>query len=515
MKKLILLLAGACACRLFAAELTSEEQTWLKNHPVIRIAPDPEFPPIEWIDEDGTYRGITSEFMKLIEDQLGITFQVVRCKDWDEVLQKARDRKVDLLPAAAQTPERAEYMLFSEPHMAFPGVIITTTKNSSLDTTEELYGKRVGIVSGYVWDEFIREQHPAIRIVEVRNVIEGLRRVATGDIDAFIGTLPIVIYYIEQEGIHNLVVAGQTEYETRLSILTRKDWPVLNDIIRKTLASIPETRKKEIIQKWITLQPSSIFRQKAFWIILASVLGVVALGILMVLLWNISLKKQVAVQTAALEESRERIRQDLREKEILLQELYHRTKNNMQVIIAMLSIQAREHTDSELSRLFREVIDKIHSMSMVHQKLYEAESLSNIDLREYIIDLTQHLRQSYQMVGPETTLDIDVCEAPVTIDTAVPLGLILTELISNIFKHAFPGGRKGNITIFLQKNRNGEFVLIVADDGVGISSDSELHSGGSLGLESVYNMVQHQLNGTISYVSQQGLQWRITFPLNT
>jgi len=105
-------------------ELTGEEKQWLSEHKIIKIAPDPFFPPIEHIDKDGNYTGISAEFMKIIENDLGIKFQVIHCKDWDEVLQKAKNREVDMLPAAAQTPQREDYMLFSTPYLEFPGVII-------------------------------------------------------------------------------------------------------------------------------------------------------------------------------------------------------------------------------------------------------------------------------------------------------------------------------------------------------------------------------------------------------
>jgi ABC-type amino acid transport substrate-binding protein len=248
-------------------QLTEAETDWLKEHPVIRIAPDPDFPPIEWFNKDKIYQGITADLMQLISSTLDIEFKVVQCNTWDEVLNKAKSREVDMLPAAAQTPKRAEYMLFSDPHLVFPGVIITTKDNQHLNNSKELYYKEVGIVSGYLWNEFIRKDHPQIKIVNVANITDGLRKVSTNDIDAFIVTLPIALHYIEQEGIPNLIIAGETEYETKLSIHTRKDWPLLNSIMNKTLKAIPVEKKKNIINKWISLKQKSFFYQKDFWII--------------------------------------------------------------------------------------------------------------------------------------------------------------------------------------------------------------------------------------------------------
>ncbi|RLC51785.1 MAG: hypothetical protein DRI23_04305 [Candidatus Cloacimonadota bacterium] len=328
------------AGQLSALELTNEEKNWLKEHPIIRIAPDPEFPPIEWFDENDEYVGIAADFMKQIESALGIEFEVVKCRNWDEVLQKARDKEVDLLPAAAQTPQRAEYMLSSEPHLVFPGVIITTNNNHNLINTKALYNKNVGIVSGYVWYEFISRDHSQINIVDVANITDGLRKVATNEIDAFIATLPIALYYIEQEGISNLIIAGEIDYETKLSIQTRKDWPLLNSIMIKSLKAISPEKKQEILKKWIFLKPMSIFSSRTFWIIAISMLAAGLLIVIMAGFWNTSLKKQVRIKTRELEEDIEK-RKKLETELIASEEKYKLLVENQVDMLVKVDMEGR------------------------------------------------------------------------------------------------------------------------------------------------------------------------------
>lgn len=294
--------------------LNQEEIAWLKDHPVIRIAPDPEFPPVEWIDENGKYKGIAADYMELISKQLNVKFQIVQCKSWEEVLAKARNREVDLLPAAASTLDRAEYMLSSQPYLSFPGVIITPERNHDLSSIAKLAGKKVGIVSGYFWHEIIHSDYPKINIVAVANVTEGLRKITTNEIDAFIAYLPIASYYIEQEGITNLVVAGETEYRSNLSIQSRKDWPILNSIINKSLQQIPRKKKQEVYKKWIRLQSQSIFSNHWFWIIIFSILVLSGVIVGLTSFWNKALKKQVENKTIELHKDisrREKIEEDL------------------------------------------------------------------------------------------------------------------------------------------------------------------------------------------------------------
>ncbi|NQV17188.1 MAG: transporter substrate-binding domain-containing protein [Armatimonadetes bacterium] len=272
-------------------DFTQSELQWLETHKIIRIAPDPDFLPIESFDEKGNYIGISADYMKLIEKELGIKFEVIRCKNWDEVLDKAQKREVDLLPAAAQTPHRAEHMLFSSSYLVFPGVIITRHDYEKIDSTEKLYGKKVTIVSGYVWQEYFTLHHPKIEIVLVNFIQDGLRDVATGEVDAMIATLPVALYYIEKEGILNLHVSGETEFFSKLSILTRKDWPILNSIINKALQNIPNKKKKEIYLKWISFEYNSFFGIRNFKEVLFIFLTQALYIIIIILLWRNFKKK--------------------------------------------------------------------------------------------------------------------------------------------------------------------------------------------------------------------------------
>jgi len=337
-----------------AMDLTQKELNWIEEHPVIRIAPDPEFPPIEWFDENNNYKGITADFMKIIADALDIEFEVVQCQSWNEILQKAKSREIDLLPAAAQTPNRAKYMFFSDPYLIFPGVIITTKSNKNLISTDKLFNKKVGIVSGYVWHEFFNTDHPDIEIIGVANIVEGLRKVSINEIDAFIATLPIALYYIEQEGIPNLIVSGETEYETKLSIQTRKDWPILNSIMTKALKTISPEKKKDIINNWIYLKPMTIFSNSTFWIIVLSVFLLAVFIIMVIIIWNTSLKKQVKLKTKELKEDIARrivVEEKLKESEQFLNSILNSVQDGVSVLKLDLTIR---HVNEIMNKWYKE-----------------------------------------------------------------------------------------------------------------------------------------------------------------
>jgi PAS domain S-box-containing protein len=291
--------------------LTQQEKEWLVKHPVISVAPDPDFPPIEWFDNNGKFTGIAADYVSLVQKQLGITFKIVRCSSWDEVLLKVRNKEVDMLSAAAQTPQREEYLLFSEPHVILPGVIITRKEVRDNITLQDLKGMKVAIVSGYVWQEFISRDHPAIKLDPVHDVQTGLRKASFGIDDAMIENLATATTCIEKEGITNLKVAGETGYYTRLSFAIRNDWPELRSVLDKALASINEDTKKQIYQQWIHIHRQPLLPGRIFWIILAGVIIV----IISILAWNRLLTRRVGERTYKLTETVRRLESEVSERQ--------------------------------------------------------------------------------------------------------------------------------------------------------------------------------------------------------
>ncbi len=276
------------------------EKQWLSEHPVIRFAPDPNFPPVEWFDTRGNFTGIAAEYIGLIKKKLGVRLEIVRYDSWDDVLAGAKAREVDMLSAAAQTPGRRKYLSFTDPHLEFPGVIITREGTGEKLDIAHLRGMRVAVVSGYVWHEMIAEEYPDIIIDPVPDLQTGLRKVSFGMADAMIENVATATWCIEREAITNLMISGETPYTSRLSFASRNDWPELNGILRKALASIDSETKDGIYRKWIRLDSVSVLRRPVFWISLLSVLGAALFVLLLVMGWNRALQRKVAHRTAEL-----------------------------------------------------------------------------------------------------------------------------------------------------------------------------------------------------------------------
>lgn len=179
---------------------------------------------------------------------------------------------------------------------------------------------------------------------------------------------------------------------------------------------------------------------------------------------------------------------------MLLQEIHHRVKNNLQIISSLLSLQSGYTEDPRVLASFQDSQNRIRSMALIHEKLYRSENLAQVDLAEYIRDLVASLCRSYQAQAHYIELDIEAERLFLEINRAVPSGLILNELISNSLKHAFPEGREGKIWVTLQTTNSGQIRMSVGDNGVGFPAAFDFRSTSTLGLQLVNTLVG-QLNG--------------------
>jgi two-component sensor histidine kinase len=206
----------------------------------------------------------------------------------------------------------------------------------------------------------------------------------------------------------------------------------------------------------------------------------------------------------------EQIRKNLREKEILLRELYHRTKNNMQVISSMLRMRARSLKNPQLLNAFNEIEGKILSMALVHQKLYESKDLSQLNLKDYINSLIVLIKQLYLDFMNNITIHTKMKDIYVLIDTAIPLGLVVNELLTNAIKHAFPDGRRGEIKVNLDVIPCNFLVLKISDNGIGLPKNFDFQKDIHLGLQTILDLAEDQLNGKTSFTNRNGLHFSLT-----
>lgn len=189
----------------------------------------------------------------------------------------------------------------------------------------------------------------------------------------------------------------------------------------------------------------------------------------------------------------------LRERETLIREIYHRTKNNMNVIISLLSLKSSNIMNPELSRVFSEIETKIRVMALVHEKLYTSQNLTYIDLDDFLYEMISLLRKSYGTGFDRIRISADIKKISIAIEVAIPVSLVINELISNSIKHAFPESGEGNIDLKIEEPEQNRIKIIYSDNGTGVPEKFDFRNQPSLGLQIIFMIVEHQLNGRIDF----------------
>jgi two-component sensor histidine kinase len=222
--------------------------------------------------------------------------------------------------------------------------------------------------------------------------------------------------------------------------------------------------------------------------------------------------KKLKAEIEERKEAEKKLKKSLQEKEVLLKEIHHRVKNNLQVISSLLNLQSKKIKDKEALEAFSESCDRIRTMASIHNQLYRHENLAEINFGQYIEDLTSYLFRSYKGKSNNIKLDIKVDdEIALDIGTAIPCGLIVNELVTNSLKYAFPETERGRIKIILDREAGGNLKLEVSDNGIGLGDDFSFDNRSTLGSRLVKRLVD-QLDGKIEFDSSNGAKFFITFP---
>lgn len=206
----------------------------------------------------------------------------------------------------------------------------------------------------------------------------------------------------------------------------------------------------------------------------------------------------------------EQLKTSLSEKEILLQEIHHRVKNNLNIIISLLNLQSSYISDNDILEMFLDSQSRIRTMALIHEQLYTSETLARIDFADYITNLVNHLSAAYQSTLNNIELCVSVTPVTLNLETATPCGLMINELLTNVFKHAFPDGRSGKISVILTREAQ-QLQLVVQDNGIGLRSDLNWHTCSTLGLR-LMRLLALQLEADLSQDSTEvGTCFRLTF----
>ncbi|QBG48761.1 PAS domain S-box protein [Verrucomicrobia bacterium S94] len=294
-------------------ELTRQEFLWLKKHgDHIRYAPLPDSPPLDYIDANGEHQGLTSDYIREIERRIGVDFIEVRCSSWKEIIEKLKNREIDMVGSIQNTRERREFLRFTAPYQSVENVILTRKTRKGRFSLDTLQNMSIAVVDGSATFDYIREKHPEYQLIPVSNAPIGFRMVSFNEVDAMVADIGVASYTMEQLGISNLRVAGNIDYPWTLCMASRRDWPRLNSILNKALATIDAAQRETIKKRWITLDDHVHFSRDFYLKIIGGALMITLLVIGSIIFRNRTLRKEVTRHSTELGQVRQRHEQTSR-----------------------------------------------------------------------------------------------------------------------------------------------------------------------------------------------------------
>jgi len=302
---------------------TKEEKAYLASHNNFKMCIDPDWLPFEAFDKQGKYIGISAEILKIAQEKSGISFEVIKTKDWAESLKFVQEGKCDILSLAMKTQQRSKYLDFTTPYIDFPFVVLTNHDKIFINNIKELYGKKVSIVKGYAYIEILKRDYPQVKIIEVDNIQQGIDYVRQNKVYGHVDALGPAAYTLQKEGITDVKIAGKLDQQWRLSVASTKKEPILKPIMQKIIQSVPAKKIQAIQNRWLAIK----FEEKTDYALVYKILLIFGL-ISIIVFWRYRVMKKV---NAIIVQQNEALNKLSKQNEILamidrLTNLYNRHK---------------------------------------------------------------------------------------------------------------------------------------------------------------------------------------------
>lgn len=447
-------------------ELTNKEQVWLADHKNIRLGIDPNWAPFEFFDATKTHSGITSDYVRILNERLNINMKAISGLSWSEVMEKVQSGEIDILPAAMQSPSRLEYLNFTKPYISYPMVILTRDDAPFVSDINELTDKSIAVIKGYITEELFSREYPDHLFVLVDNIEIALQMVSEGNTDAFVGNLVSITYTAEKLGIDNLKVAGTTSHNFDLAFAVRKDWPELVSILDRSLEAFTNQENETIKARWLNVRVEKQIDYSLLWKIL---IGAVFL-IFIFIYWNRRLNiAKNAAETAN------------RAKSSFLANMSHEIRTPLNAILGYAQYMSRDKSLTTEQKTNLNIIN--HSGEHLLALINDILELSKIEanrqtLTPHRFDLFMLLKDMELMFKVRT--NEKRLKFSIEIDDSMPRYIYadqnkLRQIVINILGNAVKYTNEGEIILraYAATDKTSQLLIEVEDSGIGISLEDQ------------------------------------------
>ncbi|WP_185964521.1 transporter substrate-binding domain-containing protein [Aliikangiella marina] len=463
--------------------LSVDEKLLLGELPPLKFSGG-NWKPMAVIAEDGSFSGLIADYLSVVSEKTGIEFQYVPKNSWSDVIEGYRTEKLDLLPAVESALNVGRETLFSDSYISFPMVIVTGDEVSFIRDTRQLNGRKVAVGKNYASFDYLRANYPDIELVEVEDVKEGLLKVVNSETYAFVGHLATAVNYIQELGLKNLKIVGETDftYQHRIGISTKYDRVL--PIINKALASMTTEEHRLIYDKWLPVE----YDQGLDYAYISKIVGIVifiaASVIIIISIWNRKLALEIIERKKVeekLAEAKDRAESATKAKSTFLANMSHEIRTPMNAILGYAQLLNKDKDLSEENHYVVETINRSgeHLLGLINDMLDMSKieagrmEVTTIDfnLRELIDDIITMMDVNARYKDLRLEIDVDN-DVPIFVrGDEGKLRQILINLIGNAIKFTDTGTVGVSISV-VEKNENLHVIQFkISDTGIGISRD--------------------------------------------
>lgn len=468
--------------------LSDEEQAWLQRHPVIRLSPDPNFAPVEWFNQHDDYSGVSSDYARLLEQRLGIRFEIVRGKNWKDVLSLVKAGEADALSAIVQTPEREQFLAFSQPYFRLKRAVFSNRSLGRINNLDDLKGHKIAVVEGSWMDETLTGK-ANMSINRFQDLATALIATSLGVTDVTGSAFDTMAFTRRDEGLTNLRLVGELPYDIPLSFAVSRTLAPMAPILDKALASITPAEAAQIRSRWVEIAEPPFWDRPVYRYTALGLLTLLLAGMAVVIIWNRMLNARVRERSQQLQDAQAQLIHAEKMESIgrLSAGVAHEVKNPLAIIQMGADYLSQVMTPGGgVGEVIADIDDAVHRADQVIKGLLDFSHDDELELKPG--DINAVVEDSLRLVGHEfRQRDIQVVTelAPALPPVAMDANRIQQVLINILMNAAQAMENTGRVRICSGLGENtpnlenylfpaGESVLrlTIADNGSGISEEN-------------------------------------------
>ena len=527
---LSLILGFSVILPVFASQViqfTAEEVQFIHDHPIIRLGVDPNFIPYEFIDTDGSYAGMASDYLKIITEQTGLQFSVISGLTWSQAYEKGVLKQLDMLPAVGKTVEREKYFLFGEPYLSFRRVIFVRSDETKIRGIDDLAGLSVAVQISSSHQDYL-STFPNINLSLYDSVEEAIKALSEGKERIFVGNLATTSYLIKKTGISNLkYMTINSQEETFLYFAIRNDWPLLQSIMNKALAAVTKKEKITIQNQWLGLNESTDYSGLIRNILIGGAILLMLIGISFY--WITRLRKEIR-HRKLIEEELKVAKRDAEianlSKTTFLARMSHEIRTPLHAITGISYLAKRNELTSVQSGYFDKIIHAADDMLTIINDILDINKVESgkTEIEKvpfFIDDMLEHLITLVVQRANEQKIKFEVHRDPSIPERLIGDSKRLQQILLNLLNNAVKFTNKGFVTLNIEKliEHDGRCMISfeIKDSGIGMTQEqiekvftpynqadasiNRRYGGSGLGLSIAKSLVE-LMSGTIEVTSE-------------